>query len=139
MLTKSNSQLIKALNGEITALPPDVVVVLWTALSGGDPTCDDTWVGNLTEATFGGYARVPLTWVGSPARKGVECISEIKGTLCLFSNTTGHDQVIQGYAVISPGSAAPLLWLEAIPSGPITLFAGQSFAVRPYMSLRSLT
>lgn len=135
-LVKQSVYLVKALQDEINALPVDAVVVLLQSNWTPDPAL--VW-STLNESTFGGYARVPLSWVGVVTDPGSAGNAFIDGNIAVFVCTgSPQPQSIYGYAVISPSAPQPLLWSELIMGGPVTINAGQAYAVQPTMRLQSI-
>lgn len=135
-LVKQSVYLVNVLQTEINNLPGDAVVVLLQSNWTPDPAL--VW-STLNESTFGGYARVPLTWVGVVTDPGTIGNATIYGNLAVFVCTGGpQPQNIYGYAVISPSTPQPLLWSELLFGGPVVINAGQAYAVQPVMILQSI-
>lgn len=65
-----------------------------------DPS-DRTVLADLTEATFDGYARAPITW-GTPYIDGTGQVI-FEGNNCEFLCTAGTGEILEGYFVIGAG------------------------------------
>lgn len=99
----------------------------------------DTDVATLlaNEATFPGYARIPLA--GGTVAVGVDGSFRATATFnpCVFTvSTSGSPEDVYGYFVITAGSA--LAWAQDRAIGPVTLdTAAQTYVVVPGRKLQN--
>jgi hypothetical protein len=97
---------------------PDFTTGLGTAYCGLYTTAvaltDVTALSQLTEATFPGYARVPITW-HTPGLN-VASIPTMLGSLAFFapSGVVNPSQSAYGYFVVDAAAAGNLLYAEAL-------------------------
>lgn len=121
------SQLIDST--PIAGVFSNVQVMLYTNNIAVTPDLD---LGDLTEATFSGYARVPVTWddvVRHSSETGAPVI--VSEDVCLFARTAGGlDQTVRGYALVTPSPGSILLAVRALDT-PEAMEAGGVLSIVP--------
>ena len=121
---------------------PDTALVPWEMLLFvNDITPDeDTVLADLTEPTWGGYARVTLDpglWT-APFLSGHMASVEYGTEPTEFANVGGPTQTPFGFALFDPGWAV-LVYAERFDDGDITPVAdGESKFILPRVTRRSL-
>jgi hypothetical protein len=91
----------------------------------------------ITEATFPGYARIPLSglWVQTLTMGRVYLLQH---PLVTFAHTFGGNQTIGGWFIVSVSGASRLRWIRPFGSGPILVASpGQTIPVLPQITFRS--
>lgn len=95
---------------------------------------DTTVLGDITEATFSGYARQALAGFG--AATTVSGRASTTGSACSWTRGAGGtSNSIYGYYVLD-STGTKLLWIERDPNGPVSMTAvGTIYTVFPVFTL----
>lgn len=99
----------------------------------------DTVIGDLTEATFSGYAPVTITgWnFGSVGLDAEDRAVTVGDNVPIFTHSGGAtDNMIYGYYVVD--NVGALMWVQRIDEAPVPIdAAGRFVGVNPLFTLRS--
>jgi hypothetical protein len=97
---------------------------------------DATTIGDLTEASYAGYARQTIaSWAAPAPGPGAGFFTQ--AALVQFDNTSGGDITVYGYFVVDQTSGN-LLWVQQDINAPVTIPNGFSYYVLPVLSAQSL-
>jgi len=80
---------------------------------------DTMVIGDLTEADFDGYARIPLTGWSAPALNGdFKAQTDLPAQIFTMTGSTTPNDI---YGVFVVDGSGNLLYAELDPSGPVTM------------------